>query len=106
MAPRHVARKRNLKIIALRNAGKMPVEIETIMGLTSGVVGGVLLRAGLVRPRLSCHGQPNGTYVCDLERCYHESTRRRLKWQYGENRINADDVAAWNSLGQRREIAA
>ncbi len=38
--------------------------------------------------------------------CYHESTRRRLEWQYGENRVNAADVASWNSLGQRREIAA
>ena len=65
-----------------------------------------------------------GSYICDPgscpgtrprdgggvpfedRHCYHESTRRRLEWQYGENRVNADDIAAWNSLGQRREIAA
>ena len=38
--------------------------------------------------------------------CWHESTRRRLEWQYGENRVNPADISAWNSLGQRREIAA
>lgn len=106
MAPRHVTRKRNRKIVALRIAGQTPKDIELGLGLTAGVVGGVLLRAGLVRPRQSCHALPNGTYVCDLEHCYHGSTRRRLEWQYGENRVNAADIAAWNRLGQRREIAA
>ena len=99
-------RARNRKIIALRKAGHMPLDIQAMLGLTEGVVSGVLQRAGLIRPRLSCHGLPDGTYVCDLEHCYHESTARRLEWQYGENRVNAADISAWNSLGQRREIAA
>ena len=42
----------------------------------------------------------------DERHCWHESTRRRLEWQYGENRVNPADISAWNSLGQRREIAA
>lgn len=54
---------------------------------------------------LAAGGAPHGNGWGERH-CYHESTRRRLEWQYGENRVNAADVAAWNRLGQRREIAA
>jgi hypothetical protein len=38
--------------------------------------------------------------------CWHESTRRRLEWQYGENRVDEDDIARWNALGSRKAVAA
>jgi hypothetical protein len=38
--------------------------------------------------------------------CWHESTRRRLEWQYGENRVDAADLAQWNGLGARKAVAA
>lgn len=68
-----------------------------------------------------------GTYICDDgapgcpcvavyitgnntpapdRHCWHESTRRRLEWQYGENRVDQDDIARWNALGTRKAVAA
>jgi hypothetical protein len=64
-----------------------------------------------------------GTYICDAHaeecphgipdsmgarhgHCYHESTRRRLDWQHGENRIDHADIARWNALGSRQAVAA
>jgi len=38
--------------------------------------------------------------------CYHESTRRRLKWQHGENRIDQADIARWNALGSGQQERA
>jgi hypothetical protein len=38
--------------------------------------------------------------------CWHESTRRRLEWQYGENRVDQADIARWNALGTRKAVAA
>lgn len=38
--------------------------------------------------------------------CYHESTRRRLEWQHGENRVDQADIARWNALGTRKAVAA
>lgn len=38
--------------------------------------------------------------------CWHDSTRRRLEWQYGENRVDQADIARWNALGTRKAVAA
>lgn len=64
-----------------------------------------------------------GTYICDAHadgcprgipdnlgarhgHCYHESTRRRLEWQYGEIRVDQADISRWNNLGSRKAVAA
>ncbi len=66
-----------------------------------------------------------GTYICDdhnavdcpcrpatwtrnagPRHCWHESLRRRLEWQHGHNRVDADDIARWNALGTRKAVAA
>lgn len=66
---------------------------------------------------------PPGTYICDDSHsevcpcrpttnprgeghCWHESTIARLIWQGGVSVNAAADLAAWNALGTRREVAA
>lgn len=61
-------------------------------------------------------GLPGGEIPLAERHCWHESTRRRLAFQYGEARANRialgidaqtnTDLAAWNALGRRREAVA
>lgn len=62
--------------------------------------------------RQACH---RGSHPSDRH-CWHDSTRRRLEWQHGEARaasITAGsdaeanrDLAAWNRLSRRQDVAA
>ena len=47
-----------------------------------------------------------GSISHDDRHCWHQSTRRRLEWQHGENRVDQDDIARWNALGSRKAVAA
>jgi hypothetical protein len=47
-----------------------------------------------------------GNVPHDDRHCWHQSTARRLEWQYGENRVDQDDIARWNALGSRKAVAA
>lgn len=67
-------------------------------------------------PCENAEAPPGGHIALEERHCWHESARRRLTHQYGEARANRislgidaktnADVAAWNRLGQRQEIAA